>query len=35
MGGAERYGIIVEPVVQAVPFLWSNGADVLSRDLRA
>ena len=33
--GAERYGILVEPVVNStLPYLWSNGADVLSRDLR-
>ena len=35
VGGAERYGFLVQPNLNwALPFLWSNGADVLSRDLR-
>jgi multiple sugar transport system substrate-binding protein len=33
--GAERFGLVVEPSVQwLLPFLWSNGAEVVSRDLR-
>jgi multiple sugar transport system substrate-binding protein len=36
-GGAisplDRYGMLIQPTVQPLlPFLWSNGADVLSRD---
>jgi multiple sugar transport system substrate-binding protein len=34
-GASDRYGLWVQSDVQWVlPFLWSNGADVVSRDLR-
>jgi multiple sugar transport system substrate-binding protein len=34
-GGTERFGLLIQPNVQwLLPFLWSNGADVVSADLR-
>ena len=33
--GNERFGLLVQPLINStLPFLWSNGADVVSRDLR-
>lgn len=33
--GNERFGLLVQPTINwTLPFLWSNGADVVSRDLR-
>ena len=33
--GNERFGLLVQATINAtLPFLWSNGADVVSRDLR-
>lgn len=35
VAGSERYGLLVQPNINwTLPFLWSNGADVVSRDLR-